>query len=42
MTADAIKALRKAARKSKPFSTLTAKEKDALLEAVCKILGLVD
>ena len=42
MDAAAIKALRKAARKSKPFAALTAKEKDAMLEAICKILGLVD
>ena len=42
MKAAEMKELRKSVRKAKPFATLTAKEKDALLEAVCKMLGLVE
>lgn len=41
---DAIKAVKeskKAELKDKPFSKLTAKEKDALLETMAKMLGLI-
>ena len=38
---DEIKALKDGAKKDKAFKTLSAKEKDALLETVCKMLGLI-
>ena len=36
-----VKEAKKAELKEKPFSKLTAKEKDALLETVAKMLGLI-
>ena len=36
-----VKGAKKAELKEKPFSKLTAKEKDALLETVAKMLGLI-
>ena len=38
---DEIKALKDSGKKDKTFKSLTAKEKDALLETVCKMLGLI-
>ena len=38
---DEVKEAKKAELKEKPFSKLTAKEKDALLETVAKMLGLI-
>lgn len=37
----AVKQAKKAELKDKPFSKLTAKEKDALLETMAKMLGLI-
>ena len=38
---DAIKAVKQAAQaKDKPWKNLSASEKDKLLEAVCRMLGL--
>lgn len=37
-----LKELKKTAKKNKPFKTLSTKEKDELLETVCKMLGLLD
>lgn len=36
-----VKEAKKAELKEKPFSKLAAKEKDALLETVAKMLGLI-
>lgn len=36
-----IKEIKTKAKKDKPFKALSTKEKDALLEAVCKMLGLL-
>ena len=38
---DEIKALKDGGKKDKDFKTLSAKEKDKLLETVCKMLGLI-
>ena len=38
---ETVKEAKKAELKEKPFSKLTAKEKDALLETVAKMLGLI-
>jgi len=37
----AVKKAKKAELKDKPFAKLTAKEKDALLETMAKMLGLI-
>ena len=37
-----IKKLKSDGKKAKPFKTLSTKEKDELLETVCKMLGLID
>ena len=38
---DEIKSLKDGGKKDKDFKNLSAKEKDALLETVCKMLGLI-
>ena len=38
---DKIREIKLKVKKDKPFKNLSTKEKDALLEAVCKMLGLL-